>query len=578
MNKEALIRTAMRQKSKLLGILRISLMLGILGIILYSCTEQKYKEETDTTVNILGYLEQNPEQFSEFLRILEITDNDVFIGTYGTYTFFAPTNEAVAQYLQENGYSSVEDVPVAELEDLVRLHLIDEIVLTINFTDGKIQTPTMLGQYLTTGAISENGATNITVNKTSKITEGNIEVGNGIIHVVDRVLDKAVKTLTETIAADENLTLFNEAIKATGWDEKLDQPVTYDEDSIPSYVSVFAQTDMVFQEAGINSLADLKDKYSHTGDPTDPEDSLNLFVAYRVLPGLKYTADLVTTPAHITKAPNEIISVKMNRDTILLNEQTFQGVFEKGVAVDRDNSDITAVNGVLHKVKEHFDIILRFPTPVYFDVADQPEFRRLATVFRRPGNFQSFSPGELEDIQWGGGLPITYSAHAAGTREAQAYYGDWLEILRLRTGSSSWIEFKTPVIVKGQYKVWITFRTNGRASVKQAYFNDKPLANLVDFREYRDTQAPPRVLESQGYKQSLAGDSWIFNSRFLGIINVESTGRHIFRLEALTGAGGPSWIDVIEFRPVEMDQLWPKLGGDGELVYEEDLEEGTEEE
>ncbi len=34
---------------------------------------------------------------------------------------------------------------------------------------------------------------------------------------------------------------------------------------------------------------------------------------------------------------------------------------------------------------------------------------------------------------------------------------------------------------------------------------------------------------------------------------------------------------VIEFRAVEMDQLWPKLGGDGELVHEEDLEGDDEE-
>lgn len=569
----------MRQKSTLAGIWRISLVIGIFGFILYSCTEQKYIEETDTTVNILGYLEENHEEFSEFLRVLEITNNDVFIGTYGTYTFFAPTNDAVEQYLQEHGYATVEEVPVEELQDLVRLHLLDMVVLTIDFTDGKIQYPSMLGQYLTTGASSEDGNTNVIVNKTSRIIRGNIEVGNGVVHVIDRVLDKAVKTLTEKIAEDESLSLFNEAIKATGWDDRLDEPVTYDQDSIPSYVTVFAQSNSVFEEAGIHTLEDLKERYSQTGDPTNPEDSLNLFVAYRVLPGLKYMADIVTTPAHITKAPNEIISVKMNRDTILLNEQTFQGNFERGVAVDRTNSDITAVNGVLHRVKENFNIKLRFPTPVYFDVGDQPEFRQLSSVFRRPGNSQSFSSGELQDIEWGGGLPITYVAHPAGSRESQTYYGDWLEILRLRTGSSSWIEFRTPVIVKGQYKVWITYRTNGRASVKQAYFNGRPLANLVDFREYPNTQDPPRVRESQGYKQSLSGGGGgVFNSRLLGIINVESTDRHIFRLEALTGAGGPSWIDVIEFRPVEMDQLWPKFNGEGELIYEDDLPEEEEEE
>lgn len=562
----------MKLKIALAGILRTTLVLGVLGFVLKSCTEQEYTQETDTRVNILGYLEQDPERFSEFLKVLEITGNDVFVGTYGTYTLFAPTNEAVENYLTENGVNSVENVPEQELEDLVRLHLIDQVIPTSSFTDGKIPTPSMLGQYITTGARSEGGNASLVVNKNSRIISANVEVGNGIIHVIDRVLDKAVKTLTEKIAEQEDLSLFHQAIQATGWDERLDEPITYDQDSIPSYLTVFAQTNQVFQEAGINSLADLKERYSQTGDPTNPEDSLNLFVAYRVLPGLKYVADLVSTPSHLTKAPLEVISVKMSKDTVLLNEQTFQGELEKGVPLDRSNSDVTAVNGVLHEVREHFNMKLRLPTPVYFDVADQPEFRQLASVFRRPGNSQSFSPGELQDINWGGTLPITYTAHTAGSREAQAYNGDWLEILRLRTGSSSWIEFTTPVIIKGTYKVWITYRTNARASVVQAKFNGKELSRLVDFREYPNTEDPPRVLESQGYKQSLAGGgSGVFNSRLLGIVNVETTGRHTLRLEALTNASGQSWIDVIEFRPIDMDQLWPKFGGDGELVYEEDL-------
>lgn len=563
----------MRRKSKLSLVLKTFLILSVLGTVFYSCTQQKYAERTDTQVNILGYLQNDPDNFSEILDILKLTGNDVFIGTYGTYTFFAPTNDAVDMYLQQLGVNSVDEVNMEDLQDLVRLHLIDQTISTSSFTDGKIPTPTMLGQYLTTGAKNENGETKITVNKVARITNANIEVGNGIIHVIDHVLPKATKTLSEKIASEDDLSLFNEALKATGWDEKLDQPVTYDEDSIPSYLTVFAQTNEVFQEAGINSLQDLEDKYSQTGNPMDPEDSLNLYVAYRILPGLKYVADLVSTPSHLTKAPLEVISVKVKKDTVLLNEETFNGVLEKGVVLDRENSDITAVNGVLHKVEENFGIKVRYPTPVYFDVGDQPEIRQLPSIFRKPGNSQSFNPGELKGVRWPG-YNVTYTAHTAGSREAQAYYGDWLEILRLRTGSNPWVEFDTPVIIKGQYKVWITFRTNSRASVAQARFDGKLLSRTVDFREYRNTELPPRVLESQGYKQSLAGDTWIYNSRFLGIVNVETTGRHVFRLEALTGAGGPSWIDVIEFRPVDMDQLWPRLGSNGELVYENDTTGG----
>ncbi|MCM4157232.1 fasciclin domain-containing protein [Gramella sp. AN32] len=566
----------MIQKLKSWGIFKSILVLGIFGLILHSCSQQEYAERTDTQVNMLGYIENDPDQFSLFLEILKITGNDVFVGTYGTYTLFLPTNDAIDEYLTSRGASSIQDVSMEDLEDLVRLHLIEQKINTSSFTDGKIPTSTMYGEFLTTGAKNENGETKITVNKVARIIKANIEVGNGIIHVIDKVLPKATQTLAQMLDSREDLSLFNEAVVATGWNAPLNEPLTYDSDSVPSYLTVFAQTNTAFENAGINSLQDLKDRYSHTGNPMDPDDSLNLFVAYRILPGLKYVADLVTSPSHITKAPSEVIGVRVKKDTVLLNEETFNGQLERGIPLDREKSDVTATNGVLHIVKENFNVKVRFPTPVYFDVGDQPEIRQLPSIFRRPGNEVTFYPGELQNIRWGGGLYVKYVAHTAGSREAQAYWGDWLEIQRLRTGSSSWIEFDTPVIIKGQYKVWITYRTNGRASVAQAKFDGELLSRTVDFREYRNTELPPRVYESQGYKQSLAGDTWIYNSRFMGIVDVETTGRHVFRLEALTGAGGPSWIDVIEFRPVEMDQLWPKLGGDGELVYENEGEEPAE--
>src|SRR5690606_33502842 len=122
------------------------------------------------------------------------------------------------------------------------------------------------------------------------------------------------------------------------------------------------------------------------------------------------------------------------------------------------------------------------------------------------------------------------------------------------------------------YKVWITYRTAGKASLVQAKFNGEPLSRLVDFREYRnkefDTPEKEREYEAQGYKRSLINTTGNYNSRLLGIIDVPTTDRHIIRLEALTGASQQTWIDVIEFRPVDMDQLYPRFGTNGELKYE----------
>ncbi|GGF78445.1 fasciclin domain-containing protein [Wenyingzhuangia marina] len=548
-----------------LTICSISLLIG--------CEPEQYKETTDETPNITEYLRDTPE-YSMFLEILEKTGYDTFMNTYGTYTLFLPTNNAIENYLVDNNYTSIDQVPLTDLQELAKLHVLEEKITTTEFTDGKIASPTLQGQYLITGAVNDEGISSVVVNKEAKIVISNYEVGNGIIHVIDKVLIVAVKTLAETIDSDPNLSILAEAIHETNWYDALNQPLVRNEIIVDDeteivytgHLTVLAQTNEVFAKDNINSYAELKAKYSHLNDPTNPADSLNLFVAYRIVPGLNYMADLAVTQAVLTKAPLEVIGVKLALDTILLNEETFNGVLEKGVAINRASSDITTSNGVLHNVDENFFIKKRLPAPVYFDLADQPEFRKLSGVFRKPGNGASLFDAELADVTWEGSPAVTYFAAGIGDKNAAGWHGDWFEAYRLRTGYINNLEFTTPVIIKGQYKVWVSYRQNRRApnSVRM-YYNDVALARTLNMTEYSNQSEAERVLESQGYKRHISPSRSEFNCKLLGIINVETTGRHKIRFESLTGASGASWFDVVEFRPIDMDQLYPKFesGGDG---------------
>ncbi|WP_405329073.1 fasciclin domain-containing protein [Leeuwenhoekiella sp. LLG6367-2.1] len=553
-------------------LLRLTLVF-ILACSVLNCTTEKFKESTDETLNITEFLKANPE-YSSFLEIMEITDYASFMNTYGTYTLFLPDNDAVAALLSDLGVSSISDIPLDELQDLTKLHILEQTIKTTEFTDGKIAAPSLQGQFLITGASNKNGTSSITVNKTSSIISSNIEVGNGVIHVIDKVLRVADKTLAQTLSSDTSLSLFTEAVKATGWYDKLNLPVTYDADSIPSYLTVIAQSNEVFQKFGLNTLEELKTKYSHLGDPTNPQDSLNLFVAYRIIPGLNYLADLADTPAVLTKAPLEVITVNLALDTLLLNEETFNGVLEKGVEIDRITSDITASNGALHLVNENFFIKKRLPAPVYFDVADQPEFRQLSSVFRTPGAPSVYLKNEeLSLVSWPDSQSLGYVASAIGSSSQldRAWHGDVIDLNRFRQGHLNPMTFTTPVIIKGQYKVWVSYRTNERSSAAaQISVDGVALPRLINFREYGNTDLPERVLESQGYKRHIEPSTNRFNCRLVGIINIETTGTHQVTLEAIQdSSNGNTWIDVIEFRPIDMDQLYPKFeaGGDG-LIFE----------
>src|SRR5689334_16127761 len=113
----------MKRILRLPRLLRLTLLFFIV-LAFQNCTEQKIKEGTDETLNITDYLRQN-EQYSMFLEILDITNYASFMNTYGTYTLFLPTNDAVKGYLKDVGASSLKEVPIEDLKNIAKLHILD---------------------------------------------------------------------------------------------------------------------------------------------------------------------------------------------------------------------------------------------------------------------------------------------------------------------------------------------------------------------------------------------------------------------------------------------------------------------
>ncbi|RVT79554.1 fasciclin domain-containing protein [Flavobacterium sufflavum] len=561
----------MKRLLRLPSLLRLTLVF-LIALVFQNCSEQKIKESTDETLNITGYIRENPN-YSMFLKILDLTNSASFMNTYGTYTLFLPTNDAVKQYLTDVGATSLSDVPLKDLQDIVKLHILDKKISTTEFTDGKIAVPSLYGQYLITGAANINGVSSATINKTSNVLTSNLVVGNGVIHVIDKVLRVADKTLAQTIEANPNLSLFTEVLKATGWYAKLNQPVTYDANNVGSHLTVLAQTNAVFEAAGLGTLDKIKTRYSKpiapatTSDPTNAKDSLNLFVQYHVLPRLNYMADVVSSSVLETAAPLEVISSKLDGEKILLNHDIFNGVQEEGVKVVRNVSDVTCSNGVLHYVDGNFSIKKRNPMPVYFDLCDQPEFANDLVNYRKTTT--SFRLGPVfNGITWTGNQTAAYGPIWKPT--TGAFNGDLFDVFRFRDGSGGTtnFEFTTPVIIKGRYKIWVSYYyidTKSSSSTK-VYFDGVETSRIINARQKPNDADSDKVIESQGYKRYIfpfvSGDRLF--SRLVGIVDVTTTGRHkikFYSTSAGTGGSGDHvdmW-DMVEFRPVDMDQIWPKF-------------------
>lgn len=528
-----------------------------------ACVKEDFTQTTDVTPNIATFL-KNSEDFTVFYEAVVKAGTAAYLDAWGTYTVFAPNNVAMDTYIRSLGKSKVADLTDEEAKLLVTQHIVTDTVSTGNFKDGKITKNSVAGLFITTSVRNVDGRSEILLNKESVIILPNQRTGNGLVHGVDKVFTPITRTLMEEIQANPELSLFAEALQETGLDATLN--IVEEE----QYFSVLAVSNAVFAQRGINSLADLRDKYSHTGNPKNPNDSLYMHMAYHIVPDLKYVSDLMLQNSHVTKVNNEIILVKVDGERVLINEEEWLGNIELGAEIDRSISDNTTKNGVLHQLKDNIFIKARFPFPIYWDPADQPEIR-IAGVYGRAN--LSVAKGFLKDVSWGGAesAAIDYES-LLGANMIGAVYNDLL-IVNLRTAVIPWIELKTPVIVKGRYKVWISWRTidsQQGSNTIDVYVNGAQLSRSIVNGEYRNRTLPARELEALGYKMHLAGSpsgANNYNTKMVGIVDINSTDRHTVRLETKTNRNTPFRMDMIHFIPVDMEQIYPVFDINGNAVY-----------
>ncbi|MEM2137156.1 MAG: fasciclin domain-containing protein [Candidatus Methanomethylicia archaeon] len=548
-------------------------------LLINGCYKEKFILETATDLLIGDYIGQQNE-LTKFYEILERSGTLSFLNTYGTYTCFAPTNSAIDEFVASKGKTSINDFSPEELKLYVRNLIIKDTIKTYRFTDGKLPTPTMYGQYLTASTFFEEGEAKIKINKIAKVLKSDIITANGIIHVVDKFIEPSTKSISELIENNPEYSIFVQALKETNLFDTL-KLISDDNTSEKRWFTLFVTPNSAYRKIGINSYNDLKNIFCNTGDPTNHNDSLYLYVAYHCLDkSLKYVVDIILEQSHLTMAPDEAITVRLRGDSVLINEELFMDVWERGSPIDRVNSDNTAANGVFHVMLEDFKIKVRMPQLIFFDVANQPEIRRMPGVWRKMVSV-TIAKGQLADVDWGGDAGIVYTGFSLDDPlyGYNLVYNDFLDV-NFRTAITPWIEFKTPLLVKGTYKLWVCTRnvylTSDRRPRFYVYFDGEQLPNMIN-NNITLPKEPNEVLIPQGWKRYMFDphDTVYYsdaNGRFVaqlaGTIEVKSTGRHIIRLEVLNNGDGHMWIDGFEFRPIDMDPLWPRINRDGQWIYD----------
>jgi uncharacterized surface protein with fasciclin (FAS1) repeats len=516
-------------------------------------------------------MEEN--DLSEFLSIVDKAGLRGTIHAYGTYTLFAPSNEAILAYLQETGKTSVNNLSEKEAADMVKYHLIRDTLATTDFVDGRLASPNFLRKYLTT----KTEALGIRVNRQALITTPNLRGANGCLHIINEVLLPPVETVADRIKAlPDDYSLMKTIFDRSGLEDSLSV------EREDYWFTFFIQDNKAFEDAGIRNIEDLLAQLrENTPEIENEQDLISNYISYHTINSLQYIADLLLISSLPTLVPKQVIIFKRELDMILLNEFSQGGINEPGILIDRynDYSDWSCANGVIHKLNGNIQIKKRSAFRVYWDIAEQPEIMALKS-FRTAGAKIAFASGELADIQWGGKTDESVWYYCGGysnvlDEKFQHIYGDYLRF-KMSTNTMQWIEIKTPVLVEGKYKVWLCYRREHDMSIKTTFkqesYDDQVLPYIFNLADYMPNPeadgSSHELIELDGWKQYNAKKyNSVVISHLLGTISVETTGRHTLRFDVVSSAHSyeGSW-DMIQFIPVNDDQLWPRVDIKGNWI------------
>lgn len=196
---------------------------------------------------VTSYLSGKPaySDFYSMLQTIRLSDKSAstiaeLLSARGNYTVFVPTNEAMHAYV--DSIMGEQNYDISMLSDSIKEHIVRNSIIdngdfmaykTTDFNiEGALGSTNMNDRYVTVAFKNVNGKSVVVVNTLSKIVASDIEVENGVIHIVDHVVSLSMSTLPSLIAQTSNTKVFSRLLEETGW---ADSMVAYRDEKYEEY-------------------------------------------------------------------------------------------------------------------------------------------------------------------------------------------------------------------------------------------------------------------------------------------------------------------------------------------------------
>lgn len=211
-------------------------MIALFAIFTVSCDDDDNNVVVDNTITGKATATAN---LSILVQALVKADLATTLKGAGPYTVFAPTNDAFTAFLATTPYATINDVPKEALTQILLNHVVTGAVKSTDLTTGYIKTLAK-GTASTSNTLSMyvNTAAGVKLNGVSTVTTADIMASNGVVHIVDKVID--LPTIVTHAAANANFSTLVSVLNRSG------QPNFITALSATGPFTVFAPTNSAF--------------------------------------------------------------------------------------------------------------------------------------------------------------------------------------------------------------------------------------------------------------------------------------------------------------------------------------------
>lgn len=282
-------------------------------------------DEPNTVVDyVLG-----DDNFSLLRDAVVKAELDGVLSGDGPFTVFAPDNAAFQAFLDAIGTNTIDNTPKEALVSVLTNHVLSGDVRSGDLTTRYYSTLSATGFGDATTSIFINTDGGVTINGTSSVTAADVEVDNGVIHVINEVISPP--SIVTFALADPNFSSLVAALTADGLSTDFVNVLSGD-----GPFTVFAPTNAAFQ-----ALLDTNPDWNSVADI--PATVLETVLLYHVTDaGNVRSTDLSDDMMVATLASGETFTIDLDpaTPTIIAGANTAQIIA----------TDVQATNGVIHAI------------------------------------------------------------------------------------------------------------------------------------------------------------------------------------------------------------------------------------